>query len=260
MQEIRNIVLLGAGNVATQLGVALHEAGLDIRQVYSRTWSSAEKLASRLMAAPANDIHDIDPGADLYVVAISDDALVDVVSKLNAGEQFVVHTSGSVSMEALEPFAGRYGVIYPVQTFSATRKVDFSSVPVCIEANSLENLELLNLLASKISSDVRTVASDKRRLLHLAAVFACNFPNFMYSMAESVLRGANLDFDLLKPLIRETAEKVQSVSPKEAQTGPAWRGDRKVMDAHLQLLQNKPGMQELYRQISIEIGNMKEQG
>lgn len=257
MQELKNIVLIGAGNVATQLGLALRKAGINILQVYSRTPESAEKLASLLQASFTTNLELLKQDAHLYIVAVADHAMEDVVKGMQARNKFVVHTSGSVDMDLFEPHASNYGVLYPLQTFSRTRNVEFSSIPVCIEANSLQNIELLNLLASRISDDIRTVASPQRRILHLAAVFACNFPNFMYSVAESMLRKANLDFDLVKPLILETAIKVQSISPVKAQTGPALRGDTRVLEEHLELLKGDPEIMKLYGMISEEIANLK---
>jgi len=257
LQEIGKIVLVGAGNVAIHMGLAMKESGLNIVQVYSRTRVSAQALAGNLQTTYTTDLKSIVPDAYLYIIAVSDDAVEDVIRDMDAREKFVVHTSGSIPMEVFQPFAQNFGVMYPLQTFSKNRKVDFSHIPLCIEANSLKNLELLNSLASKMTSDVRTVSSDQRKVLHLAAVFACNFPNFMYSIAELIMRKTNLDFNLLKPLIIETAEKVQSVSPGEAQTGPAWRGDRKVIEDHLEMLKQVPGIRDLYKQISQEIGQMK---
>ncbi len=257
MPQIKNIVLVGAGNVATQFGIALHDAGLNIRQVYSRTMASAEMLATRLHSDPVDDPATIEAGADLYVIAVVDDAIEKVAGQLDAGDKFLVHTSGALPMDILEPFARNYGVIYPVQTFSRTKKVDFTGVPVCIESNNLANLERLNRFVSKVSNDVRTLPSDQRKVLHLAAVFACNFPNFMYVVANSLLQGAHLDFDLVKPLILETAEKVQGVSPEKAQTGPALRSDQKVLGAHLEMLRGNRALYDLYKQISNEIGKME---
>jgi predicted short-subunit dehydrogenase-like oxidoreductase (DUF2520 family) len=257
--QIKNIVLVGAGNVATQFGIALYEAGLNIRQVYSRTSVSAVTLAERLHSDPVDDPAAIEPGADLYVIAVVDDAVEKVAGQLDPGDKFLVHTSGALPMEVLEPFARNYGVIYPVQTFSRTRKIDFTNVPVCIESNNLANLEVLNQLVSHVSNDVRAIPSPQRKVLHMAAVFACNFPNFMYAVAGSLLQGAHLDFDLLKPLILETAEKVQEINPEAAQTGPAFRGDQKVMGAHLEMLRRNRPLYDLYKQISKEIGKMKNQ-
>lgn len=256
MQELKNIVLIGAGNVATHLGLALNKAGIKVLQVYSRTPESAERLASQLQTSFTINLDLLIEDAHLYIIAVADHALDDVVKGMKARNKFVVHTSGFADMNLLEPHAQNHGVLYPLQTFSRTRNIDFSSVPVCIEANSLQNIELLNLLASRISGDIRTIPSSRRRILHLAAVFACNFPNFMYGVAESILQKANLDFDLLKPLILETATKVQSVRPGKAQTGPAVRGDSKVMKEHLEMLKTDPEFMELYGMISEAIATL----
>lgn len=250
-------MLAGAGNAATRMGQALKEAGVDIVQVFNRSEESAQHLAGFLQAGFTTNPGSVVPDADLYIIAVPDDAIAAVVKDINAQDKFVVHTSGSVSMEILAPFALNYGVLYPLQTFSKERTVDFSTIPVCIEASSLRNLELLSLLASKISSDIRSIPSAQRKALHLAAVFACNFPNFMYAVAESIVHRANLDFDLLKPLILETARKVQSISPARAQTGPAFRGDTQIMDDHLEMLKQDPAIRELYKRISEEIPRLK---
>ncbi len=254
MQSIRTIVLVGTGNVATRLGLALKRSGLVIRQVFGRTGLSAERLAAALGAAAVQTPEGIAPDADLYVLAVSDDAIADVAGTIKDRGRFMVHCSGSVPMDVLSPFTERYGVVYPLQTFSKDRELDFKTVPVCIEAGSIRDLDLLYGLAEGISGTVMTVPSDKRKLLHLAAVFACNFPNYMYAVADRLARSAGLDFEVLKPLILETARKVQEIPPTDAQTGPALRGDRKVLEAHLELLRHDPGTRDLYRMVSEEIG------
>ena len=212
---------------------------MTIVQVYSRSQNTAEALAGKLHARPTSNLSSLIKGAHLYIVSVSDDALAEVRAEMDCCEKFVVHTSGSISMDVFKSFADNYGVLYPLQTFSKNRKLDFSHIPMCIEAN------------------VRTIASEQRKIIHLAAVFACNFPNFMYSIAEKIMRNANLDFNLLKPLIIETAEKVRSVSPDMAQTGPALRGDHTVMDKHMDILADDKQLQALYKQISQEISRLK---
>ena len=257
MQNIQNIVLIGAGNVATQLAFALEHAGLQIVQVYSRTTTSAEKLAGELYTEFITDLSALKPDADLYILSLTDDATVQAVQNINLQNKLVVHTSGSLDMEILSTVSENYGVFYPLQTFSKNRKAIFKNIPICLEANSDSNMKLLIKLAGKISGDVREVNSTQRHKIHLAAVFACNFPNFMYTIAEKILEGSGLDFDILKPLITETAAKVQLIKPVEAQTGPAIRKDNKIMDVHLQILNNYPEYKELYKLISLEIGKGK---
>lgn len=256
MQELRDIVLIGAGNVATRLGIALRKGGIRILQVYSRSQESAHRLASLLQTGHTTSLKEIVTEASLYIIAVADDAIESVVKGMEAQQKFLVHTSGSVDMDVLAPWAQNFGVLYPLQTFSRNRNVDFNTIPVCIEANSLVNLDLLSRLASSISGDVRTVPSAQRRMLHLAAVFACNFPNYMYTVAESIVHRANLDFDLLKPLILETALKVQTISPEKAQTGPALRGDARILEGQMELLKAYPEILELYKKISGEISKL----
>ena len=260
MGDIKKIVLIGAGNVGTHLGLALHDAGLDMLQVFSRNHESAGNLAALLEADPVHDPAAVSGDADLYVLAVSDDAIGQVAQQIRPEGKFLVHTSGSVPMDIFRPFTAHYGVIYPLQTFSRHRKIDFRQIPVCLEANSISNMERLNRLVSEISEDVRSVPSDQRRLLHLAAVFACNFPNYMYRVAEGIVNSAKLDFDILRPLILETAMKVQEAGPLESQTGPARRGDREVMEKHLALLSTNPDLQRLYKEISGQIGHMESKG
>ncbi len=253
MDKIKNIVLIGAGNVATQLAFALENAGFQISQVYSRSTNSAETLANELYTDFTTDLKTIISDADLYIVSVSDDAVKTLANDLFFEQKFVVHTSGSLPMNVLEEVSTNFGVFYPLQTFSKSRKADFKSIPICIEANTSGNENLLLELGNSISENVQQIKSEERKILHLAAVFACNFPNFMYTIAEQILSSNKLDFKLLKPLIEETAAKVQSIDPIDAQTGPAKRSDSKIMDQHLDLLNDSPGFKDIYNLISSEI-------
>jgi predicted short-subunit dehydrogenase-like oxidoreductase (DUF2520 family) len=153
-------------------------------------------------------------------------------------------------MDVLKNVSSNYGVFYPLQTFSKTRDVDFSDIPICIEACCDETCDALNLLAKEISNDVRKINSAQRQFIHLAAIFASNFTNHMYTLADEILEKENVSFDILLPLIRETAKKIESKSPKDAQTGPAIRGDMKIIEKHIQDLQSEPGKLVLYKIIS----------
>lgn len=250
MPEIKHIVIIGAGRVATQLGLALKKSGFHILQVYSRTRASAEKLGKLLNSEITIKLSEVDSNAELYIISLTDEATLEIVDKLKLVNKLVVHTSGSLAMKILKPASKNIGVFYPLQTFTIERPLDFKSIPICLEANSQANLDLLNKLAGRISSNFQDVDSDQRKILHLAAVFACNFPNFMYSIAENILKNSGLDFNILKPLILETAEKIQHVKPHEAQTGPALRGDDKIINEHLELLKNSPEFYKLYSDIS----------
>ena len=242
--------------MATHFALALKEAGKEILQVYSRTEANVKALAEKVGADFTNDPEDLVSIADLYIIAVSDDALIQVAEGLNFNNNLVVHTSGSAPIDVLKDFSSNYGVFYPLQTFSKLREVDFSEIPVCIEANNIENVEKLKSLALSLTDKIYFIDSEKRRTLHLAAVFASNFPNFMYSIAQKIVQDNELDFDMLKPLIQETAEKVQQVLPEDAQTGPAIRGDDRIMKLHVEMLKDYPEYQELYKILSEGIGNM----
>ncbi len=250
---IKNVILIGAGNLATQLGLALSDSGVNIVQVYSRTTESARALAGKVNASFTNDLSAIKEHCDLYIVAVKDDVVTEVASQVNFGNNLVVHTAGSLPMQILAPYSEKYGVFYPFQTFSKNKKVDFSKVPVCLEANTPENMKNLEGVARKISYKITPLNSDQRFVLHIAAVFSCNFVNHLYTLSEKLLNENNINFDLLYPLIQETTEKAMKLSPFEAQTGPSARNDQEIIRKHQKLLDGKPDFQEIYRLISESI-------
>jgi predicted short-subunit dehydrogenase-like oxidoreductase (DUF2520 family) len=250
LNEIRNIVLIGAGNVATHLGLAIQKTGRRIVQVYSRTEENARLLSGKLHADFTVDLKTIYPDAGLYIVSVTDDVVEKIAGSLHLSGKLIVHTSGSVTMDVLGNCSENFGVLYPLQTFTKTREIDFSTVPLCIEANSKDNLELLEHFAKELSHKVVEADSEKRKILHLAAVFANNFPNFMYTVADQILSDNNLDFDLLRPLILETALKAQELKPEEAQTGPARRGDDKILMDHARLLKEYSEYRRIYKMLS----------
>jgi predicted short-subunit dehydrogenase-like oxidoreductase (DUF2520 family) len=252
------IVLAGAGNVATQLGVALQEKGFPVVQVYSRTWASAEILGNRLQTKFTCDLRAIDRNAGLYLFSLADAALPEIIKDFPRVDGLLVHTSGGLSMDVLkEGKSGRQGVLYPLQTFDKFRKISFDALPLFIESNHPEDEDWLEAIALTLSGRVVRLSSDRRKQLHLAAVFACNFTNHLYALAAQLLEKQNLPWDILLPLIRETAAKAAELHPRAAQTGPAIRGDQNVMDNHLELLKENPDMQELYRMLSRSIMNYK---
>lgn len=247
------IVLIGAGNVATHLGKAFVDNGFQILQVYSRTEDSAKQLAEKLQADFTTDLERINREADLYVFSVKDAELTDVLENLPELNGLFVHTAGSVPMSVFADYHAHYGVIYPLQTFSKIKEVDFRMIPLFIEANSLEDESRLRVIASELSDSVTVLSSEKRKYLHLAAVFACNFVNHLYYQASQILESQDLSRDLLFPLILETADKVKTLHPLEAQTGPAVRYDTNVIEKHLQMLENAPEQQEIYRLLSDSI-------
>lgn len=249
----QNIVLIGAGNVATHLGKALLQKGLNMVQVYSRTLESAERLAFELSTNFTNSPGEIETGADLYILSIPDRAAGELLPQISLKDELIVHTSGSLPMNILSEVSAKHGVFYPLQTFSKKRKLDYSTIPFCIEANSIESLEKLHALANLLSGRIFELDSIQRKQAHLAAVFACNFSNHMFRISDDILKEHNIPFDLLKPLIKETAAKVMEHHPKEAQTGPALRNDIRVIEEHLRLLDKNENMRELYKQITGDI-------
>jgi predicted short-subunit dehydrogenase-like oxidoreductase (DUF2520 family) len=246
------VVCLGSGNVATHLARAFKKAGITVVQVWSRNGNHAEALASEVGAQGIVDLQDLDKSADLYVIAVKDDAIRGVSVALTGVNGLVVHTSGATSINVLSGLK-QYGVLYPLQTFSKEKALDLSSSPMCIEAASAEAYTLLEEVASWISTVVYRINSHERQTLHLAAVFACNFTNQLYHLAFSILKKDGLAFDLLKPLIMETASKVQTALPAEVQTGPAVRNDVQTMNNHLEQLKGLPDLQEVYETLSKSI-------
>ncbi|SEK35310.1 Rossmann-like and DUF2520 domain-containing protein [Parapedobacter koreensis] len=250
-----DIVLLGSGNVATHLGRALVDAGYRIMQVYSPTQAHAAALAGTVNAQAIDDVTGIATNADLYIIAVKDDVLAQVVAQLPVSlKGMVVHTAGSVAMDVLAGHAGKYGVLYPVQTFSKAKAVDFSVVPIAVEASDPITYTALAGLAGNLSNRVFPCDSKQRLSLHVAAVFACNFSNHLYAIGADILREHGLDFDLIRPLILETAEKVMVHQPKDVQTGPAVRHDIGTMQKHLVLLEDEAELAELYKTLSERIG------
>ena len=244
---------IGAGNLATHLSQAFREKGFTISQVYSRTTISAKLLAEKLDSRYTNSCKEIDKDADIYFVALKDSAIEPVLSQTDFKNKLIVHCSGSLPMSVLNKYSKNIGVFYPLQTFSKNRKVDFSSIPVFIETNSKENEHTLFNLAKILTSSVSILESKKRKSLHIAAVFACNFVNHFYVLAAEILEKEEIRFDVLKPLILETAAKVQVMEPMPAQTGPAVRFDEQIISKHLEALNENKNIQELYRIISESI-------
>ena len=249
------IVLIGSGNLGTQLGLALAEKEHRIIQVFSMTEDNASELAANLYCPFTTDPDEIIKDADLYIIAVRDSAIELVVENIDFDTHLVVHTSGTVPLSVFENHCQNFGVFYPLQTFSKNKRVEFNAIPILIEANTDENNQILKNIAGSISDIVLSVNSEKRSRVHLAAVFACNFVNHFYLIAEELLKDKDLGFELLKPLIMETASKVIQNSPGQVQTGPAIRNDKKVMEEHLKMLSAFPEWERFYQLISDNIYN-----
>ncbi|WP_242926560.1 Rossmann-like and DUF2520 domain-containing protein [Pontibacter vulgaris] len=255
------IALIGAGNVAWHLAHTAVAAGHQVVALYSRTVEAAEALAKEFTATqviPTPDFTSVE--ADIVIIAIPDAAVAAVASqvKVNAGT-IVVHTSGSLPLQVLQSINdARIGVFYPLQTFTKGKPVDFKQVPVLLEAENESTLTLLKAFAQSISQHVIEVTSEKRKHLHLAAVFACNFTNHLLGISREILLEADLPATLLQPLIQETIQKAASQHPFLVQTGPAIRRDENVIKTHLHLLQNHPQYQQLYQQLTQSIQNQQQ--
>lgn len=249
------IVLIGAGNVATSLGKALLDAGNDILQVYSRTQESAARLAEMLGGSPVTDLDKVNPEADVYIVSVKDSVIAELVPRLCKGraEKVFLHTAGSIPADVFEGMALHYGVLYPMQTFSKGKLLDFNDIPCFIEWNDEMALEVVGTLANSISSRVGPLNSEARKHLHLAAVFACNFVNHCYEISSEILARQGVPFDIMLPLIDETARKVHAMPPAEAQTGPALRYDRNVIRMQAELLRDNPIFKQIYESMSLSI-------
>ena len=255
MATNKRIALIGAGNVATHLGKAWQQAGCTVVQVYSRTEQSASELATCLGVPFVTSLDEVCTDADIYVVAVKDAVLQELIPALVKGREaaLFVHTAGSMPMAVWQGVAPRHGVLYPMQTFSKAREVDFTSVSFFVEANHQADQEALKELAGALSPKVYEATSAQRTYLHMAAVFACNFANHMYTLSARLLEKNGLPFDAMLPLIDETARKVHGLHPHDAQTGPAIRGDENVMGKHLAMLADDPEVKEIYRIISNSI-------
>ncbi|KAB7729333.1 DUF2520 domain-containing protein [Rudanella paleaurantiibacter] len=259
------ITFIGAGNVAWHLAPALENAGHHVNEVVSRQLSHARQLVSNTLydARPRSDFNLAQSVSQLFILTVPDDALPDVCARLVLPEgAIVVHTSGTRSLGDLTQLMQVYsdvpvhtGVFYPLQTFSRQQSLlDFEEIPLCIEAADPETESQLVALGQEISSIVYLVDSAERRVLHLAAVFACNFTNHLFAIAKGLTDAHDLEFDLLKPLIRETFRKgMAAADPATVQTGPARRGDQKTIDTHLDMLRHQPRLQAIYDLLTASI-------
>jgi predicted short-subunit dehydrogenase-like oxidoreductase (DUF2520 family) len=250
---LKPITIVGTGHVAWQLGNALYRAGIPITQIYGRNATQAEALARQLGTNAASTWEELILHQGIFILCVKDDAIEEVASYFLHQPYLLVHTAGAVSMNALENRAQNIGVFYPLQSLHRNRPVNWLEIPICLEASSNEALNELTWLASRISNNITVLSSDERRWLHLAAVIVSNFTNFLYIQAEALCKEHGLSFDLLQPLIQETAERLKFSAPFNWQTGPARRNDKEVMKLHLDMLKDNLELQRLYREFSDSI-------
>jgi predicted short-subunit dehydrogenase-like oxidoreductase (DUF2520 family) len=258
MSKPLKIVFIGAGNVSTHLAGALQKAGNKIIQIISRSNESAIILAKEFDCEYSTEISELNNDCDIIIISVSDKMVSEVVEVLDASDKLIVHTSGTLPDGILSKASSNYGVFYPLQTFTKNTKVGFTDIPILIEANSEVNLNILEELASGISEDVRVINSGQREIIHLTAVIVNNFTNLNYTVAQYILEKNNLPFDVLKPLIMETAKKVLTQKPSEIQTGPAFREDKGTILKHIEMLSDYPDYKDIYEIMSGAIAHHKE--
>ena len=245
------IVLIGSGNVAFHLAKAFTEAQIPISQIFGRNTAELQKISEKF-SIPFSTETLVD--ADLYIISVSDSSIAEVSSLIKNKNALVAHTSGSVSREAL---SGNYrkSVFYPLQTFSKSKNLDYSKIPFFIDAENENDEEILKNLASKISKNVMLANDEKRKYIHLTAVFACNFVNHLYARAKEISDSQGIPFDYFLPLIDETTQKIHELEPKLAQTGPAIRNDEKVLKLHESLLTDEEKL-KIYKTLNESIKKM----
>ncbi len=251
-------VFIGAGNVAFHLAQAVHALpDAEVIQVFSRRAEKAARLSELLACTYTTDLKNTATDADLYFLAVSDGAISAVLRQLQKSpklrKKIFVHTSGATPSDVFLPAFPRHGIFYPLQSFSLDRKPDFSTVPFCLDAARDVDFQLLFDLAAQLSKKVERVTDARRATLHVAAVFVNNFTNFMYTIGAAICGKEKVNFDLLQPLILETARKIQDNAPREMQTGPAVRGDEATITRHLNMLEEMPEFAEIYKMLTEKI-------
>lgn len=241
--------IIGSGNVAQHLIQALTKSSeIELVQVFARN----EKSVSHLISADKiiSNYNEL-KAVDVIIISVTDSSIAEISKNIPFQNAMVVHTSGSVAMETIDD-KNRKGVFYPLQTFSKLKEVNFNTIPICLEAENQNDLQLLDTIAKAISNSVYTINSEQRKALHVAAVFVSNFTNHMYQIGNEICNNNDLSFDILKPLIQETANKIVSLSPIEAQTGPAKREDTQTINAHLSFLSDE-NQKEIYKMLTKSI-------
>ncbi len=245
LETINKIVFIGAGNVANVLAPAFSNAGLKVAQVYSRTYNNAVYLANKIGAEPLSEIKNIND-ADLYLFCVSDSVIQLILEQRSWQDKFLVHTAGSVPLNIFKPYSNKYGVIYPLQTFTKDRLVNVAQIPLFIEASSQTGIEILHELLNNVFENIKVITSAQRQKIHLAGVFANNFTNYMLTIATEIFQNENLPVEFLKPLMEETFQKALIIGSVKAQTGPAIRNNAEIIQKHTELLAQHNDWQKIY--------------
>lgn len=244
------VVILGGGNLAFHLINEFQKSTeIQLVQVYNRSIEKLDYLKNKVsIISKISDLKD----ADIYIIAISDNAISEFSKELSLKNKLVVHTSGALAINNLKSHSNK-GVFYPLQTFTKNKNINFSTIPICIEASTEQDLLLLEKLAKSISEKCYNVNSKQRKSLHVSAVFVNNFVNHLYFIGNEICKQQNVSFDILLPIINETASKINSLPPFQAQTGPAKRNDTKTIQEHLALLSDN--QQNIYKLLTNSISN-----
>lgn len=250
------IVIIGTGNTASILGRKLKAAGHNIVQIFGRNGAAASELAYQLDCESTTYWSVVVKTADIYLLAVSDIAIEEVLNELQFTDKTVVHTAAAVSKNILSRVSEHYGVLYPLQSLKSGTP-HLPETPIIIDASNEATLQQLDTLAHTISHNVKEGNDEERLKLHVAAVFCNNFVNHLYQLMERYCREENIDFNLLKPLIQETATRIEAISPAVAQTGPAIRHDTATIDKHMQLLQKYPQLKQFYQLFTQSISGQK---
>lgn len=253
-QLIKKITIVGAGNVGHNFGLGFKQAGYIIKEIYSRTQRSALLLSKTLHCEFTTDIKSLSKDTDLIILAVNDDILADLISQIEIKDKPIVHTSGSTPISVFENQGfDQYGIFYPVQSFSKNETESLHPIPICVEGSDDKMHDLLLSLARSVSTKVFSMDSSKRKALHVAAVFANNFTNHMFHIADDLLRQHNISFEVIRPLLEKTSNKIKTERPINVQTGPAVRDDKKVIDSHLEYLKEQGDYQAIYELVTKSI-------
>ncbi len=258
--HLKSVTLIGAGNVGHNFGLAFRQAGYLIQEIYSRTQHSAMLLSQALNCDYTTDLSRLNSNTDLLILAVNDDALPTVLKQIQLKDKPIIHTSGSTSIDVFKGLGFKnFGIFYPVQSFSKNETESLYPIPICVEGNSQSMEDLLLSLARSVSTKVYSMDSEKRKALHVAAVFANNFTNHLFHIADDLLHQNQISFEVIRPLLEKTANKIKTETPLNAQTGPAVRNDRKVIESHLSYLEDQADYREIYKIMTDNIYHKQKQ-
>lgn len=253
-----NVVILGSGNVASHLSIALYNAGYNILQVFSRNQNSSKELASKTSSQKTDIIEEIFLDADIYFFCMNDTANLEISKTIKLKRNpIIVHTAGSQSISIFSDLSENHGAFYPFQTFTKDVKTDFTKVPICIEASNDKTLNNLKLIADHLGCKSHFIDEKGREILHLTGVFAANFLNHCVSISEEILKENNIDTNIIKPLLEQSFYKILNIGATNSQTGPAIRNDIPTLNKHVNLLKDNEQYSNVYKVLTESIKEWK---